>query len=83
MIDAEVATDDVAAITPGRYQHYKDKPYRVIGTARHSETMELLVVYEALYPNKLGQLWVRPAKMFAETVVINGEHVPRFKRLGD
>ena len=81
----------VLEVTPGRYQHYKNLPYRVIGTSRHSETMELLVVYQSLYETAgvdpdtktTGMLWVRPAAMFAETVVVNGETIPRFKRIGD
>lgn len=89
--EGELPTEAVLAIKPGRYQHYKNLPYRVHGTARHSETLELLVVYEALYDKpgiaaeeaKLGKLWVRPAKMFAETVVVDGKTVPRFKRIGD
>ncbi|TBR38740.1 MULTISPECIES: DUF1653 domain-containing protein [Dyella] len=60
----------------GLYRHYKGQPYRVLGTARHSESMELLVVYQALY-GEFG-LWVRPAAMFCETVEVNGEAVPRF-----
>jgi hypothetical protein len=48
------------------YRHYKEKPYRVLGIAHHSETQEELVLYEALYPNDLGPLWVRPRKMFEE-----------------
>lgn len=48
----------------GRYRHYKGKEYEVIGVARHSETLEELVVYRALYENELGSLWVRPVKMF-------------------
>ena len=48
------------------YRHYKDKPYRALGIAHHSETQEELVLYEALYPNDLGPLWVRPRKMFEE-----------------
>ena len=46
------------------YRHYKDKPYRALGLCRHSETLEELVLYEALYPNELGSLWVRPKEMF-------------------
>ncbi len=61
---------------PGRYRHYKGKEYRVVGIARHSETQELLVVYNLLYGD--GGLWVRPAAMFNETVIINNEPVPRF-----
>ncbi len=48
----------------GRYRHYKGKEYEVIGVARHSETLEELVVYKALYDNELGSLWVRPVAMF-------------------
>jgi hypothetical protein len=87
----ETPTEAVLEITPGRYLHYKNLPYRVIGTARHSETMELLVVYQSLYETTginpatktTGMLWVRPAKMFAEHVLVAGEIVPRFKRIGD
>jgi hypothetical protein len=66
----------------GKYQHYKGKFYEVIGIARHSETLEELVVYRALYESKeFGKdaLWVRPKKMFLENVLINGKEVPRFK----
>lgn len=61
---------------PGRYQHYKGREYEVLGVARHSETDEWLVVYRPLYGE--GGLWVRPLAMFLETVVVNGEAVPRF-----
>jgi hypothetical protein len=66
-------------IEPGRYRHYKGKEYEVIGMARHSETRELMVVYRALYGE--GGMWVRPAAMFAEDVVIAGKTLPRFARL--
>lgn len=66
---------------PGLYRHYKQKDYRVIGLARHSETREWLVVYEALYGD--GGLWVRPATMFTETVEVDGRRGPRFERVGD
>ncbi len=66
----------------GRYQHYKGHFYRVIGVAKHSETLEELVIYEALYENPDGKLWVRPLKMFLEKVEINGKKVPRFKFVG-
>ena len=65
---------------PGLYRHYKGHDYRVLGLARHSETLEPLVVYQALY-GECG-LWVRPAGMFAETVEINGRTVPRFAYTG-
>ncbi|MFC3649949.1 DUF1653 domain-containing protein [Dyella humi] len=64
------------SITTGIYRHYKGQSYRVIGTARHSETMEELVVYQALYGDY--GLWVRPAAMFAESVELEGEPIPRF-----
>lgn len=72
-------------ITPGLYRHYKNKNYRVLGTARHSETLEELVVYQALYAGEFpeGQLWVRPAAMFSETIEFEGKTVPRFTRVGD
>lgn len=64
----------------GRYRHYKGQLYEVIGLARHSESLEWLVVYRALYGN-FG-LWVRPAGMFTETIEIAGLPVPRFEYLG-
>lgn len=66
---------------PGFYRHYKGNEYRVHGLARHSETLEPLVVYQALYGDH--GLWVRPAAMFAETVIVSGERVPRFARVDD
>lgn len=62
--------------TAGIYRHYKGQRYRVLGTARHSETMEEVVVYQALYGDY--GLWVRPAVMFCETVELDGEPIPRF-----
>ena len=64
---------------PGRYRHYKGGEYQVVGTARHSETGELLVVYRCLYDN--DSLWVRPLTMFMETVTVAGLEVPRFERV--
>lgn len=61
---------------PGRYRHYKGNEYRVIGLARHSETREVLVIYEALYGER--GTWVRPAAMFVETVEVDGCRIPRF-----
>ena len=63
----------------GRYCHYKGKEYEVIGIARHSETLEELVVYKALYQPEGENLWVRPLKMFTETITIEGKEVPRFR----
>jgi hypothetical protein len=64
----------------GKYQHYRTKNfYRVIGVAKHSETLEDLVVYECLYENPTSKIWARPLEMFLEDVEVNGEMVPRFK----
>ncbi|MDX1634140.1 MAG: DUF1653 domain-containing protein [Marinobacter sp.] len=65
-----------ATVKPGRYRHYKGQDYEVIGTARHSETEEPMVVYRCLYGDH--SLWVRPLAMFRETVELGGEQVPRF-----
>lgn len=65
---------------PGRYRHYKGQEYLVIGVARHSESLEELVVYRLLYGDY--GLWVRPRAMFLETVEINGVSMPRFAYLG-
>lgn len=75
-----VSTPMPAEPKPGLYRHYKNNNYRVIGLARHSETREWLVVYEALYGD--GGLFVRPAAMFVETVKVGGQDVPRFRYLG-
>ncbi len=72
-------------IKSGKYQHYKGKFYQVIGVARHSETLEELVVYQALYDSQeFGPqaLWIRPLKMFLEKVKVKGKQVPRFKFVG-
>ena len=60
----------MAEIQPGRYRHYKGNEYTVLGVARHSETLEELVVYRQEYGER--GLWVRPAAMFAETVAVEG-----------
>lgn len=65
----------------GTYQHYKWNFYEVLGVARHSETLEELVVYKALYDSpQFGShaLRVRPKTMFMETVLVDGKQVPRF-----
>jgi len=58
------------------YQHYSGKCYTVVAIAKHSETLEEMVVYQAQYGEK--QIWVRPLKMFIETVTIDGNTVDRF-----
>ncbi|TAK03633.1 DUF1653 domain-containing protein [Patescibacteria group bacterium] len=64
---------------PGKYRHYKGNEYEVIGLARHSETLDNMVVYRALYGS--GELWVRPRAMFEEEVEAGGVRQPRFKRV--
>lgn len=73
----------------GKYRHYKGKEYEVIGFAKHSETLEELVVYKALYQPEGENLWVRPKKMFFEEIEIEampdgrqGIKKPRFEYLG-
>ena len=67
-------------LQPGRYRHFKGGEYALIGVAHHSETMEELVVYRALYGEQ--GLWVRPASMWTELVERNGVRVPRFTYIG-
>lgn len=83
-------------IKPGKYQHYKGGLYEVLGLAHHSETLEELVVYRALYDSpEFGPnaLWVRPAKMFLEEIELPAQggsalggkvkKVPRFKFINE
>jgi len=68
----------MSVIINGIYQHYKGPRYRVLGIARHSETLEELVYYECLYNNPHGQWWVRPRAMFEGTIEVDGVVRPRF-----
>ncbi len=68
----------------GKYEHYKGKQYEVIGVARHSETLEELVIYRALYDSeKFGNnaLWARPKSIFLGIISIEGKEVSRFKHI--
>ena len=67
-------------IKPGRYRHFKGKEYQVLGTAKHSETLEEMVVYRQLYGEH--GLWVRPASMWEETVERDGKTYQRFTYIG-
>ena len=62
---------------PGKYRHFKGGEYELLGIASHSETLEPMVVYRALYGNR--DLWVRPASMWDEIVEKEGYHGPRFQ----
>jgi len=64
----------------GIYEHYKGNHYEVINIVRHSETEELMVLYRALYGDE--GLWVRPYRMFFETIIIENEEVSRFNYIG-
>ena len=68
-------------LKPGRYRHFKGNEYRLIAVARHSETLEPMVVYQALYGE--GGLWVRPAEMWSERVEREGYSGPRFTYIGE
>lgn len=68
-------------IEPGRYRHFKGREYEVIGVAKHSETLEEMVVYRQLYGEH--GLWVRPASMWEETVERDGKTYKRFTYIGD
>ena len=65
----------------GLYKHYKGKIYEVVGIAKHSETLEDMVVYKATYQLEGENLWVRPLAMFMETIVVEGIELKRFEKL--
>ena len=69
----------------GKYKHYKGKEYEVIGVAHHSESLEKLVIYKALYTSEEfgeGALWARPIDMFLGKIEKDGEKIERFKYIG-
>ena len=68
-------------LKPGLYRHFKGNLYQLIDIANHSETLEPMVVYKALYGER--KLWVRPAAMWNEIVDKDGYHGPRFQYVGD
>ncbi len=68
-------------LKPGKYRHFKGEVVEVLFTAKHSETLEDMVVYRALYACRtggVGSVWVRPKSMFCETVQYEGKTVTRF-----
>ena len=67
----------------GKYKHFKGNYYEVTGIARHSETLEDMVIYKALYQTEGENIWVRPLSKFLETAEMNGEKVPRFEYCGE
>ena len=68
-------------VKPGTYKHYRGKTYKVVGSGKHSETTEEMVIYSPLYESET-KLWIRPAAMFLEEVEFNGQKVKRFTFLG-
>lgn len=70
---------DELTVPPGLYEHYRGLHYEVLGTARHSETLEPMTVYRALYGDH--GLWVRPAAMFLEAIDVDGVCRKRFQRI--
>ena len=70
---------ELIVTAPGLYRHYKGNLYEVLDTVRHSETLEPMTLYRALYGEQ--GLWVRPAAMFEETIEVGGVRQPRFARV--
>ena len=72
-------------IKPGKYKHFKGGEYQVLGVAKHSEALAVMVIYKPLYPLEEGELdtWVRPIEMFFDTREVNGEKIQRFTYIAD
>lgn len=73
-------SENIQEVKLGKYRHFKGNEYEVIGVAKHSETMEDLVVYRKLYGDH--GLWVRPVRMFLDTVERDGKTMSRFTYIG-
>ncbi len=71
----------MAVLELGLYKHYKGNIYEVVGVAKHSETLEEMVVYKATYQPEGENLWVRPLKLFLENVMVEGQSVKRFEKI--
>ena len=65
----------------GKYRHFKGNEYEVLHVAKHSEDLQPMVVYRALYGE--GDVWVRPLDMFMDTVTRDGKTMPRFEEITD
>jgi hypothetical protein len=72
-----LSKEALSIVVNGIYEHHKKLSYKVLGVARHSETLEELVVYQALYGER--GIWVRPVAMFLENVLVDGKPQPRFR----
>lgn len=71
--------EDAMKFIPGLYRHYKGKYYEAIEVCKNSETLEEMVIYQALYDDEI--LWARPLKMFYEEINVNGKMRPRFRHI--
>jgi len=69
------------SLLPGTYQHYKGKKYQVLNVGKHSENLEEMVIYQALYDNPISQIWIRPKKMFLESIAKDNRKVKRFTKI--
>lgn len=69
----------MSMIKLGKYKHFKGKEYKVLGIAKHSETLEDMVLYEPLYEDSSAKLWVRPLEMFLGEVEVDGKKIKRFE----
>ena len=67
-------------IKTGKYRHFKGNEYEVLFVGKHSETLEEMVVYRALYGD--GEVWIRPVDMWNEEVTVEGKTIPRFTYIG-
>ncbi len=74
-------TIQVKPMELGLYKHYKGNIYQVIGIAKHSETLEEMVVYKAMYQEEPNNIWVRPKAMFLGKIEINGNLIERFSKI--
>ena len=76
---------ELQTIKRGKYRHFKGGEYEVVGIARHSESLEVMVIYKPLYELKKDELetWVRPIEMFFDTKEHQGKTVERFVYIGD
>ena len=74
-------TDIMEEIKKGRYRHFKGNEYQVIGFGKHSETLEEMVIYKALYGE--GEIWLRPTSMWNEEITRDGKTFKRFTYIGE
>lgn len=79
-VEKDALSKQTDTILPGRYRHFKGNDYAVLYIAKHSESLEDMIVYRQLYGE--GKVWVRPLSMFKELVEVDGKKVPRFQYLG-